>query len=138
MAVIHEFLRARWKLTFLLLMSACGINEASAEEWYEFGVCVVDSSCAECIDTSRFKVSFIVNPTEKTVRLIGQSMLNSNRRDELLENCVFEDQGRRWSCQDSRAQYASTEGAVVVALFPTSEIMIGSEVYEACLRPIGS
>ena len=58
-----------------------------AAEDYEFGICKLGTDCQECIESSQFEVTFIVDSEALSVRLVGRARKTNRELNQLLDGC---------------------------------------------------
>lgn len=105
-----------------------------AAEDYEFGICKLGTNCQECIESSQFEVTFIVDSEALSVRLVGRARKTNRELNQLLDGCEFSSSKTDWVCHDGRAQYQAISGMIYAKLTPNEEIKLGDETYHACLN----
>jgi len=105
-----------------------------AAENYEFGICKLGTNCQECIESSQFEVTFIVDSEALSVRLVGRARKTNRELNQLLDGCEFSSSKTDWVCHDGRAQYQAISGMIYAKLTPNEEIKLGDETYHACLN----
>ena len=105
-----------------------------AAEDYDFGICKLGTNCQECIESSRFEVTFIVDSEAFSVRLVGRARKTNRELNQLLDGCEFSSSKTDWVCHDGRTQYEAISGVIHATLTPNAEIKLGDETYHACLN----
>ncbi len=107
-----------------------------AAEDYEFGICKLGTNCQECIESSQFEVTFIVDSEALSVRLVGRARKTNRELNQLLDGCEFSSTKTDWVCHDGRTQYQAISGVIYAVLTPNAEIKLGDESYHACLNSL--
>jgi len=106
----------------------------TAAQDYEFGICKIGTNCQECIESSQFEVTFIVDSEALSVRLVGRARKTNRELNQLLDGCEFSSSKTDWVCHDGRTQYQAISGMIYAKLTPNEEIKLGDETYHACLN----
>jgi len=106
----------------------------TAAQDYEFGICKIGTNCQECIESSQFEVTFIVDSEALSVRLVGRARKTNRELNQLLDGCEFSSSKTDWVCHDGRTQYQAISGMIYAKLTPNEEIKLGDESYHACLN----
>ena len=107
-----------------------------AAEYYGFGICKLGTNCQECIESSQFEVTFIVDSEALSVRLVGRARKTNRELNQLLDGCEFSSSTTDWVCHDGRTQYKAESGVIYATLTPNAEIKLSDEIYHACLNSL--